>query len=56
MSSLVSESYDQDTIYQAFTLVAEQLRELDGKITSKRIAKHVHQLLLQNNKVKVEYF
>ncbi|KAI8577998.1 hypothetical protein K450DRAFT_249446 [Umbelopsis ramanniana AG] len=47
----LSESYDQETIYQAFTLVAEQLRELDGKVTSKRIAKHVHQLLLQNNKL-----
>ncbi|KAH8551069.1 hypothetical protein BGW37DRAFT_494705 [Umbelopsis sp. PMI_123] len=47
----LAESYDQETIYQGFTLIAEQLSELEGKITSKRIAKHVHQLLLQNNKL-----
>ncbi|GAB5593044.1 hypothetical protein Unana1_07944 [Umbelopsis nana] len=47
----LAESYDEETIYQGFTLIAEQLSGLDGKITSKRIAQHVHQLLLQNNKL-----
>jgi hypothetical protein len=49
---IVAESYDEETIHQGFTMIAEQLRGLDGKITSKRIAQHVHQLLLQNNKVR----
>jgi hypothetical protein len=47
----VAESHEQDTIYQGFMVLTEQLNELEDKVTFKRISQHAHQLAIQSDKV-----